>query len=185
MLRTCPNCGFQTEDDERKTCIRCREILPDVTYDVCPRCNEPIPTPNPKYCPKCLILLNKHYTPESKESSGKQIMSGLWLIIGLISALIIIAIIYAIVVQFFFTAENPYYKSLDLYSGHYCVDAKGVTYGAPPGYYYDEVEVIQHEIYNGNGEMELTPKKQITVHKINQSAWVKFSDWPSCKLYGE
>ncbi len=80
---------------------------------------------------------------------------------------------------------KPYYKTLDLYSGYYCVDSKGTTYGAPPGYYYDEVETIQHEIYDGNGNMELSPKRQITVHKINQSAWVKFSDWPSCKLYGE
>jgi len=82
------------------------------------------------------------------------------------------------------SSNKPYYKTLDLYSGYYCVDAKGTTYGAPPGYYYDEQYYVQHEIWVGD-QMELGPKKLITEHKINQSAWIKFADWPSCKIYGE
>lgn len=85
----------------------------------------------------------------------------------------------------------PYYTLIDRdwYSGCYCMDARGINHGYPPGYHYwvyeDYSSPFMDSPYYDNSLPPYVTKRMLKVDYINQSAWVPFSQWPSCRQYGE
>ena len=77
---------------------------------------------------------------------------------------------------------HPYYTEFQPYDGNYCLDAKGWPWGTPPGYLYRE-QVVMPSVFEDADHSG--PQRMVSVERINDSAWVPFEKWPSCKEYGE